>query len=83
MIITNKGIQNYVKIYTGDVKIKSMPVGANTKTIFAFLNEDKRLSFMEKLYRSYSQNAEILKMAIEYGNVLTVDLGDLEQIKHG
>ncbi|MCL4365552.1 MAG: hypothetical protein M1569_00835 [Candidatus Marsarchaeota archaeon] len=83
MIITNKGIQNYVKIYTSDVKIKIMPVGTNTKTIFAFLNEDNRLSFMEKLYRSYGQNAEILKMAIECGNVLAVDLDTLEQIKHG
>ena len=81
VIVTNKGAQNYIKIYTSDMKIKDIEISQRTCTFLVFLDEEARLSFMDKLYRSYSNNSEILKMAINYRNVKLVDSGKLAELK--
>ncbi len=81
MIITNKGTQSYIKIYSDTAKIKDIEISQRSRSYIVFLDQEKKLSFMDKLYRSYGNNAEIIKLAIRYGNVKLVDAGDLEQIK--
>ena len=81
VIITRKGAQNYVKIYTSDMKIRDVEISQKAKTYIIFLDEEKRLGFMELLYKSYGNNAEILKLAINYGNVKLVDADDLGELK--
>ena len=81
VVITRKGAQDYVKIYSSSVRIKDMEIGQRVKTFLLFLDEDKMLSFMEVLYKSYGPNAEILKMAINYGNVKLVHSDDLGALK--
>ncbi len=81
VIVTNKGAQNYVKIYSSDTKVKDIEISQKIRTFLVFLDEESRLSFMDKLYKSYSNNAEILKMSINYGNVRLVDSGDLSDLK--
>ena len=81
VIVTNKGAQNYIKIYSSYTKIKDIEISQKIRTFLVFLDEESRLSFMDRLYKSYSNNAEILKMAINYGNVRLVDSGNLSDIK--
>ncbi len=81
VIVTNKGAQNYVKIYSSDMKIKDIEINQKIRTFIVFLDEESRFEFMDKLYKSYSNNAEILKMAINYGNVKLVDSNNLGELK--
>ena len=37
--------------------------------------------FLDKLYRSYGKNAEIIKMAIAYGNLKLIDSYNLLNLK--
>ncbi len=81
VIVTNKGAQNYVKIYSPGLKAKDIEVSQKTRTFIVFIDEEARMSFLDKLYLSYGNNAEILKMAISYGNVRLVDSNNLSDLK--
>ena len=81
VIVTNKGAQNYVKIYSEDMKVKDIDISQKIRTFIVFLEEEDRLSFMDRLYKSYSDNAEILKMAINYGNVKLIDSSNLDELR--
>ena len=81
VIVTNKGAQNYIKIYSADMKIKDIDISQKIRTFIVFLEEEDRLSFMDRLYKSYNNNAEILKMAINYGNVKLIDSNNLDELR--
>ncbi len=81
VIVTNKGFQNYIKIYSKDMTAKDMEIGQRARTFIVFLDEEARLSFLDDLYRTYGNNADILKMAIDYGNVRLVDSSKLNELK--
>lgn len=81
MIITNKSTSNYIKIYTDDLQVKDIDIKQGARMFIAFLDEEKRLTFLDRLYMSYGQNAEILKMGISYGNIRLIDTNHLEELK--
>lgn len=81
VIVTNKGTQNYVKIYSSDMRVRDIEINQKTKAFLVFLDEEARLTFLDKLYRSYGKNAEIIKMAIAYGNLKLIDSYNLSQLK--
>ena len=81
VIVTNKGTQNYVKIYSSDMKVRDIEINQKTKAFLVFLDEEARLTFLDKLYRSYGKNAEIIKMAIAYGNLKLIDSYNLANLK--
>ncbi|MHB1830043.1 MAG: hypothetical protein ACYCO0_01490 [Candidatus Micrarchaeaceae archaeon] len=81
VIVTNKGAQNYVKIYSSSTKMKDIEISLKVKSFIIFIDEESRLQFLDRLYMSYGNNAEILKMAIDYGNVRLVDSDDLSELK--
>ena len=81
VIVTNKGAQNYVKIYSSSTKMKDIEISLKVKSFIIFIDEEARLQFLDRLYMSYGNNAEILKMAIDYGNVRLVDSDDLSELK--
>ena len=45
-----------------------------------FLNEDVMRDFYEKLYSSFGEDVEILKMGIEYNYIKMIDANDLDQL---
>ncbi len=81
VIVTNKGTQNYVKIYSSDMKVRDIEINQKTKAFLVFLDEEARLTFLDKLYRAYGKNAEIIKMAIAYGNLKLIDSYNLSNLK--
>ena len=81
MIVTSKGTQSYIKIYSSTAKVKDIEISQKSRSYMVFLDQERRLSFLDKLYRSYGNNAEMLKLAIRYGNIRLVDTGDLDQLR--
>lgn len=81
VIITSKGTQNSVKIYSKDAKLKDIEISQRMKTFIVFIDEETRLAFMDRLYLSYGTNAEVLKMALNYGNVKLVQSDNLGELK--
>ena len=81
MIITNKSTQNFIKIFSGDMKIKDIEIKTGARMFITFLNEEARLQFLDKLHSSYGTNAELLKMAISYGNIRLIDTDHIDQLK--
>ena len=81
MIVTNKGAQNYVTIYSDSPMLSEMEIGSRTKSFIVFIDDEARLRFLDRLYMSYGSNAETLKMAIDYGNVKLIESSDLDELK--
>lgn len=81
VIINSKGTQYFVKIYSKDRKITDLEISQRNRTVILFLDEESRLDFLDTLYKSYGRNAEILKMAVNYGNVRLVDTDNLDDLK--
>ncbi len=81
MIITNKSTQNFIKIYSEDMRIKEIDIKPGARMFLAFLNDEKKQLFLDKLYTSYGRSAELLKMAVGYGNVKLIDTDHLDELK--
>ncbi len=81
VIVTSKGAQNYVKIYSKDMKLKEIEIRPKSKSFIVFIDIESKLAFLDKLYMSYSTNAELLKMAITYGNIKLLDSDSLDGLK--
>ncbi len=81
MIITNKSFQNFIKIYTDDMRLKDIEIKPGARMFMVFLDEEKKMLFLDKLYMSYGINAEILKMAVSYGNLRLLDTSHLDDLK--
>lgn len=79
MVITNKGVQSYILIASGE-KIKEIEMDADSRIFIVFLNEDKKAAFVDKLHNSYGTESELLKMAIEYQTVRPIDVDGLSQL---
>ncbi len=82
MIITRRGTQAHIIIHSKGSRMKDMALNSPYKIYIAFLNEADRLDFLEKLYDSYGEQAELLKMGVEYGYILLIDTEsrDLNQL---
>jgi hypothetical protein len=81
MIITNKSTANYIKICTSDMHVKDMEIKQGSRIFIAFLSEEEKMSFLDKVYMSYGKDAEILKMAISYGNIKLIDTNHMDDLK--
>ncbi len=80
MVISKSGLQAHVVIYSGEKDILSLKLSKTNKTFVVFLNEGERVAFLEKLYNSYGQRAEILKMSMYYDFVKLVDTDNLNAL---
>ena len=84
MIITNKGVQNYVYIsskLSENQKLGSVPMSKNYRTFIVFLNEEDRYAFVDRLNTSYGEESEILRLSIESLDIRLIDTTDLGQLK--
>ena len=84
MMITNKGMQNYVYIYSKlseNQKLRNIPLSKNHKTFIVFLTDEDRLAFIDRLNISYGEESEILRMSIESLDIRLIDTEDLTQLK--
>ena len=84
MMITNKGVQNYIYIYSRlseNPKLSNIPLSKNHKTFIIFLTDEDRLAFIDRLNISYGEESEILRMSIESLDIRLIDTNDLGQLK--
>jgi hypothetical protein len=84
MMITNKGVQNYVYIYSKlseNPKLKNIPLGKSHRTFIVFLNEEDRYDFVDRLNISYGEESEILRMSIDSLDIRLIGTDDLTQLK--
>ena len=65
MAITKNSKQIDVLIYTTHAKMKRITLSKDSRTAIVFLNEDVMRDFFDKLYSSFGEDVEILKMGIE------------------
>lgn len=81
MVITSKSMQSFIKIYAEGMKVNEIEIKQGAKMFITFLDEEAKLLFLDRLYMSYGRNAEIMKMAIAYGNVKLIDTNHLDELK--
>jgi len=84
MMITNKGVQNYVYIYSRlseNQKLSNIPLSKKHKTFIVFLTDEDRLAFIDRLNISYGEESEILRMSIDSLDIRLIDTTDLGQLK--
>ena len=65
MIITRRGTQAHIIIHSPGSQMKDIALNSPYKIYITFLTESERLDFLEKLYNSYGEHAELLKIGIE------------------
>ncbi len=80
MVITKGGVQARIIIYVDNTQIKDIIVDSSVKTFIVFADELKKTEFTEKLYLSYGDQAELLRMSISNGYVKLIDTYNLNQL---
>jgi len=78
--LSKSGAQTHIVIYSSLGTMRNIEVAPNFKTYVVFADEEKMLGFTEKLYKSYGNQAEMLKIGISYGYIRLVDANNLDQI---
>ncbi|MGI0141162.1 MAG: hypothetical protein ACREBF_00720 [Candidatus Micrarchaeales archaeon] len=78
--LSKSGAQTHIVIYSSISGMRNIEVMPNFKTYVVFADEEKMLEFSEKLYKSYGNQAEMLKIGISYGYIRLVDASNLDQI---
>ena len=80
IVVTKRGVQNLIMIYSSSSGMRKINVSPESRIFIIFLNEETRIDFMNRIYISYGQDAEILKMGISYSYIRLVDVSVLDQI---
>ena len=80
MIITKRGSQAHVIIYSAQSGMKDVALNNAYRIYIVFLSEIQKLDFMGRLYNSYGEDAELLKMGIEYSYIILIDTDNLDQL---
>ncbi|MGC8537395.1 MAG: hypothetical protein ACP5MZ_00195 [Candidatus Micrarchaeia archaeon] len=70
---TINGEHVYVVIYSPTSKFKNLPVYAGSQTYLAFLNSEALMNFKDELAKSFSPEAEQLRIYISAGQVKLLD----------
>lgn len=80
MTITKKGSQAQVIIYSSINGMRDVALGSQYKIFIVFIDEQARLDFIQRLYTSYGEKAELMKVGIEYQYIVPLDTGDLSRL---
>lgn len=80
MTITKKGSQAQVVIYSSTSGMRDVALGSPYKIFIIFIDEQARVDFIKKIYTSYGEKAELLKVGIENQSIVLLDTGDLRQL---
>ncbi|MGC8675952.1 MAG: hypothetical protein ACP5T3_00335 [Candidatus Micrarchaeia archaeon] len=77
MLITKKGRQAKVIIYSRKSGMRRFEIDANDNIFIVFVSNEALSEFSKKLYSAFTETAEVLKVAIQYGHVKLVSIEDL------
>lgn len=80
MIMTNRGTQIYIYIYSKASGIRNIKLGINSVTFVVFLDAESRAQFTDRLYTTYGEEAEKLRMGIANTSIIPIDTEKLDQL---
>jgi hypothetical protein len=80
MIITKGGKQGNLFIYSTGSKPKSVILSTESRSFLVFIDETKKQEFVNGLFESFGEEAETLKLGIEYNYLVLIDCDHLDQI---
>ncbi|MDE1804630.1 MAG: hypothetical protein KGH59_02515, partial [Candidatus Micrarchaeota archaeon] len=80
ILLSKGGSQARIIIYSAISGSRMIGLSQEIKTYVVFADEEKMLSFSEKLYSSYGPQAELMKMGVSYGYIRLVSAEALDQI---
>lgn len=80
MILTTRGTQSFVYIYSHASGVREIKIGNTLRTFIVFLDAESRAQFLDKLYNTYGDQAEKLRLSIASGVINLIDTENLEQL---
>lgn len=80
MVITSRGMQSYLYIYSKASKIRDVKITKDGRTFIVFLDKETKQDFLEKLYSTYGEQAVLLRMGIEEGSIQLIDTNNLKPL---
>ena len=78
--LSKSGVQVNALLYSSISGIRDIRASQEARTYIIFADQEKKLQFMERLYSSYGNQSEILKMGLSYGYIHLVDASELDQL---
>jgi len=79
-VISKGGVQAHVIIYSSISGMRDVRLVNGIKTFIVFIDEEVEQSFMEKLFSSYGEQAELLKIGISYSYIKLINTNELDQL---
>jgi hypothetical protein len=80
LTVTKEGKQSGVFIYSTGSRPKPVTLSADSRSFLVFLDETRKQEFINALYASYGDEAETLKLGIDYNYLVLIDCDHLEQL---
>ncbi|MEM3775301.1 MAG: hypothetical protein QXZ35_01415 [Candidatus Micrarchaeaceae archaeon] len=80
MLITKTGNQANVIIYSSISGMRKFEISRKVKTFIVFFDDDTQANFTEKLYLSYGDDAELMKLGIAYGYIKLINTEAFDQL---
>ena len=80
MIVTKEGKQSNVFIYSAGSRPKKVLLSAGSRSFLVFLDEVRKREFIDRLYSSFGEEAETLKLGIDYNYLRLIDCDHLDQM---
>jgi len=79
-VISKGGVQAHVIIYSSISGMRDVRLVNGIKTFIVFIDEEVEQGFMEKLFSSYGEQAELLKIGISYSYIKLINTNELDQL---
>ncbi|VVB77330.1 Uncharacterised protein [uncultured archaeon] len=80
LLMTKEGKQNSVYIYSTEGKMKTLTLSKDSRIFVFFIDELQKEEFLDRLYASFGEDAEVLKLGIEYNYVMLLDCEHIDQL---
>ena len=80
MIITKNGVQSTVYLYSPRSGMRDITFKPDSRIFIVFLTQEALQEFQDKLYSSYGQDAELLRMGVSSSMVKLVSMEKPEQL---
>jgi|GEM_PF-1258280 hypothetical protein len=80
MVMTNRGVQSHLYIYSKTSGIKDVKVSPGVRTFIVFLDAESRAQFIDKLSDTNGVEAEKLRIGISTATITLIDTENLGQL---
>ena len=82
MLVTNRGMQKRIYFYSETTGTRKIKTTAGQATFLVFLTSEEKAQFSDKIYNTYSREAERIRTAIESSSLVLIDTENLRQLTY-